>query len=334
MGNVLVTGATGFTGTALCKRLRSQGQRVVAFTRASSRVDALRDLGVELRAVEIGDAASVSSAFEAFDVVYHIAAAYRSEHASRSEFVRVNVDGTRHLLEASQKYGVGRFVHCSTVGVQGEIEQPPADEDYRFKPGDHYQESKLQGELLARSFFERGAVPGTVVRPVGIYGPGDMRFLKLFRSIANGTFVMIGDGQVLYHMTHIDDLVSGFVLAGTHRAALGEVFTIAGPEYTTLRVLVDKIARVLERKPPRLQVPFLPVYWASVVCDKLWRSVGLSPPLYPRRVEFFELDRAFSIEKARRLLGYAPQHSLDDGLASTASWYREQGLIGTSNARG
>jgi nucleoside-diphosphate-sugar epimerase len=333
MADILVTGATGFTGTALCTRLRAQGNRVVAFTRPTSRVEALRNLGVEVRAVELGDPASVGAAFERFDVVYHIAAAYRSEHASRAEFVRVNVDGTRHLLEASQAHGVGRFVHCSTVGVQGEIEQPPADENYRFKPGDHYQESKLHGELLARSFFERGALPGAVVRPVGIYGPGDLRFLKLFRSIANGTFVMIGDGQVLYHMTYIDDLVSGFILAGTQPAALGEVFTIAGPEYTTLRVLVDKIARVLQREPPRLRIPFAPVYWASVVCDKLWRSVGASPPLYPRRVEFFELDRAFSIEKARRLLGYEPQYSLDEGLAKTAAWYRAQGLIGTRNAR-
>lgn len=333
MGKVLVTGATGFTGAALCARLRSEGQDVVAFVRPTSRLDALRAQGVETRAVDLGSAASVDGAFERFDVVYHIAAAYRSEHAARDEFTRVNVDGTRHLLDAAAKHGAGRFVHCSTVGVQGEIEQPPADENYRFKPGDHYQESKLQGELLARRYFESGRVPGAVVRPVGIYGPGDMRFLKLFRSIANGTFVMIGDGQVLYHMTYIEDLVTGFVLAGTHPAALGEVFTIAGPEYTTLRVLVDKIAAVLGRHPPRLRVPFAPVYWASVVCDKVFRSVGLSPPLYPRRVEFFELDRAFSIEKARRLLGYEPRYSLDEGLARTAAWYESQGLIAAHGRR-
>jgi nucleoside-diphosphate-sugar epimerase len=333
MGDVLVTGGTGFTGSALCARLRADGHRVVAFARPQSRVDSLRALGVEIRLVDLGDAASVEQAFEPFDVVYHVAAAYRSEHAARDEFTRVNVDGTRYLLEAARKRGVGRFVHCSTVGVQGEIEDPPADESYRFKPGDHYQESKLQGELLARSYFEAGTLAGAVVRPVGIYGPGDLRFLKLFRSIANGSFVMIGSGEVLYHMTYIDDLVSGFVLAGTVPAAVGEVFTIAGPEYTTLRVLVDKIAHVLGRKPPRLRIPFTPVYVAAVVCDKLWRSVGLSPPLYPRRVEFFELDRAFSIEKAKRLLGYAPRYSLDEGLAKTAAWYREQNLIDRRDAK-
>jgi len=219
-----------------------------------------------------------------------------------------------------------KFIHCSTVGVQGEIEDPPAAEDYRFNPGDHYQQSKLDGELLALGYF-RDKLAGTVVRPVGIYGPGDTRFLKLFRPIQKGQFVMIGKGDVLYHMTFIDDLVDGFMLAGEQDAALGEVFTIAGPEYTTIRELADAIADVLGKKPPRLRVPFLPVYWASVVCDVLCRAINVSPPLYPRRVEFFELDRAFSTDKAQKLLGYKPKVSLADGLARTAAWYKEQGLI-------
>lgn len=334
MSNLLVTGATGFTGMALCERLRSEGHRVVTFARPASRIDALQKIGVEVRLADLGDQASVDKAFEPFDVVYHIAAAYRAEHAARDEFQRVNVDGTRYLLDAACNHGVRRFVHCSTVGVQGGIDDPPADESYRFKPNDHYQESKLQGELLARSYFDAGKIQGAVVRPVGIYGPGDRRFLKLFRSIANGTFVMIGSGETLYHMTYIDDLVTGFVLAGTAPGALGEVFTIGGPEYTTLRVLVDKIAAVLGRKPPRLRIPIAPVYAAAVVCDKLWRSVGLSPPLYPRRVEFFALDRAFSIDKARQLLGYEPRYSLDEGLQRTADWYRDQKLIGRPNGGG
>jgi nucleoside-diphosphate-sugar epimerase len=211
--------------------------------------------------------------------------------------------------------------------VQGAIDDPPATEDYRAQPGDHYQQSKLEGELLARKYFDEPRLPGTVVRPVGIYGPGDTRFLKLFRSIAKGRFVMIGSGDVLYHMTYIDDLVSGFLLAGTKPEAVGEVFTIGGPEYTTLKVLVERIARSLGVKPPRLRIPFMPVYLASVVCDRLCRSVGVSPPLYPRRVEFFELDRAFSIDKARDLLGYVPAYSLDEGLARTAGWYRQNGLV-------
>jgi nucleoside-diphosphate-sugar epimerase len=326
MGKVLVTGATGFTGGKLAERLRSNGEEVVAFVRAAGHTDALKRLGVECRVVDIKNAQDVANNFSGIDRVYHIAAAYRAEHVDHEEFRAVNVEATRNLLDAAVQFRVKRFVHCSTVGVQGEIENPPAAEDYRFKPGDHYQQSKLDGELLALEYF-RGGLPGAVVRPVGIYGPGDTRFLKLFRPIQRGRFVMIGKGDVLYHMTYIDDLVDGFLLAGTKDAALGEVFTIAGPEYTTIRELVDTIASILGTKPPRLSVPFRPVYWASVVCDKLCRAIKVSPPLYPRRVEFFELDRAFSTAKAERLLGYRPKVRLAEGLRRTADWYRKEHLI-------
>jgi nucleoside-diphosphate-sugar epimerase len=326
LSKVLVTGATGFTGGKVAERLVNNGHAVVAFVRTSSNTTALEKLGVECRVVDIRSADDVASNFAGISIVYHIAAAYRSEHADHGEFHAVNVEATRNLLDAAVANKVNRFVHCSTVGVQGEIEAPPAAEDYRFNPGDHYQQSKLDGELLALEYF-KDKLPGSVVRPVGIYGPGDTRFLKLFRPIAKGRFVMIGKGDVLYHMTFVDDLVDGFMLAGEKEAALGEVFTIAGPQYTTIRELADTIADVQNVKRNRLRVPFLPVYWASVVCDILCRAIKISPPLYPRRVEFFELDRAFSTDKAERLLGYKAKVSLADGLARTAAWYKEAGLI-------
>lgn len=324
---VLVTGATGFTGGKLAERLGSAGESVVAFVRSSSDTRRLHELGVECRVVDIRDANDVRQNFDDIGRVFHIAAAYRSEHADHDEFQAVNVTATKNLLDAAVERGVSRFVHCSTVGVQGEIEDAPAAEDYRFKPGDHYQQSKLDGELLALEYFRSRGLAGTVVRPVGIYGPGDTRFLKLFRPIQKGRFVMVGKGDVLYHMTYIDDLVDGFMLAGEKVEALGEVFTIAGPRYTTLRELVDTIADVLGRPHPRLRVPFKPVFYASVVCDTVCRAINVDPPLYPRRVEFFELDRAFTTAKAERLLGYQPRVDLRDGLSRTATWYREQGLI-------
>jgi nucleoside-diphosphate-sugar epimerase len=326
VGRVLVTGATGFTGSALSRRLRDEGEEVVAFVRPSSRVVALEAMGVECRAVDITRKGAVDASFEPFDRVFHIAAAYRTEHASRDEFRRVNVEATRHLLEAARGVGVGRFVHCSTVGVQGKIDDPPADEDYRLKPGDHYQQTKLEGEQLARAAFADG-LPGVVVRPVGVYGPGDVRFLKLFRPIQRGYFVMIGTGRTLYHLTYIDDLIDGFLLASRREEALGGVFTVAGKQYTTIGELVELIANVLGTRQPRWRVPFAPVYAASVGCEEVCRVLGIAPPLYRRRVEFFQFDRAFAIDRARRVLGYEPKVGLRDGLARTGEWYRREGLL-------
>jgi len=326
VGKILVTGATGFTGQALCRRLVADGEQVAAIVRPTSKTDELRAMGVDCRSLDIRNSEEAMDNLSGIEMVYHLAAAYRAEHADRAEFGRVNVGATRNLLEGAKRHRVKRFVHCSTVGVQGRIDDPPAAEDYRCKPTDHYQESKLEGELVARKYFREG-IPGCVVRPVGIYGPRDTRFLKLFRAVASGYFVMIGGGKTLYHLTYIDDLVEGIVLAGHRSEAIGEVFTIAGPEYTTIRELVDLLADILQKPRPRWRVPFWPVYAAAVACDALCRPLGISPPLYPRRVEFFHHDRAFTIAKARRLLGYEPKAGLRDGLTRTAEWYRGQGLL-------
>ena len=241
MGTTLVTGATGFTGGALAERLVRDGETVRAFVRSPERAEPLRELGIECRVVDIKSPEQVLDNFEGVDRVYHIAAAFRTEHSDRDEFRLVNVEATRHLLNAAKRHGVEHFLHCSTVGVQGQIDDPPADEDYRVGPGDHYQETKLEGERLALEYFREG-LPGSVVRPVGIYGPGDRRFLKLFRPIARGVFVMIGNGRTLYHLTYIDDLVEGIVLAARRPEGRGEVFTIAGERYTTIGELVGMIA--------------------------------------------------------------------------------------------
>jgi nucleoside-diphosphate-sugar epimerase len=326
LNTVLVTGATGFTGSHLARRLVEEGRDVVALVRPTSRVDGLQAAGVDCRESNLQDLDSVRACLADVSHVYHLAAAFRTEHADSGEFYRTNVIGTRHLLEAARDVGVRRFVHCSTVGIHGEIEDPPASESYRFKPGDYYQHTKLEGEQAALAYAHRGLAV-SIVRPVGIYGPDDKRFLKLFKAISSGRFVMIGSGRTLYHMTYVEDLVDGLLLAGEVPAAVGDVFIMAGEEYTTLRRLVDLISDVLGVPHPRLRIPYAPVYAASVACDRLFKILRASPPLYPRRVEFFAKDRAFDITKAKELLGYRPKVRLSEGLAKTAAWYREKGLL-------
>ncbi len=327
MSKILVTGATGFTGKALCHRLiHQEGKQVVAFVRPTSKINKLEALGVEIRQTDIKNFEEVKDNFHNINKVYHLAAAWRTEHSNIEEFRSVNVEATRNLLNAAKASKVKRFIHCSTVGVQGHIDEPPADEEYRFNPGDHYQKTKLEGELLARDYFSKG-LPGVVIRPAGIYGPGDTRFLKLFRAINKGYFIMIGSGKTFYHFTYIDDLVNGIIIAGDKIEALGKVFTIAGNEYVTIKELVYMIADVLGKPHPKMRVPFSPVYLAAVLCNKVCRPFGINPPLFPRRVEFFSKDRAFTINKAKRLLGYEPIVSLRDGLSKTADWLKEKGMI-------
>ena len=324
----LVTGANGFTGSYLVRHLLEKGYDVRALVRKSSNLSALDGLPIEYAYTNLADDVPLAdSVMAGIDIVYHIAALFRAENVSQKLFWDINVGGTQKVLQAAKIAGVKRFVHCSTIGVQGEIEHPPATEEAPYRPGDYYQESKRDGEMLALQFFERENMAGTVVRPAGIYGPGDTRFLKLFKYINNGQFKMLGNGKVLYHLTFVEDLVKGIALAGEKEAAISEVITIAGNEYVTLNELVQAIATVLNRPVSKLKFPVWPVWLAGLMCEIVCKPLSIDPPIYRRRVDFFIKDRAFDISKAKRLLGYEPQVSLEEGLQRTAAWYKAEGLL-------
>lgn len=323
----LVTGANGFTGSFLIRNLLQKGYNVRGVIRKSSNLDLIKDLDLELAYVDLAVDEISDEIMKEVDFVYHVGAAYRTEGVPQSYFWDVNVGGTRKLLEAAKKGGVKKFIHCSTVGVQGDIKKPPAKETDPENPGDYYQESKLEGEILALDFFKSHNLNGTVVRPVGIYGPGDTRFLKLFKFINNGKFRMIGSGNVLYHLTYVEDLVEGFVLAGESNYSNNEIFTIGGNDYLTLNELVDKIAKILNKPVPKKSIPVWPVWIAGLICEFACKPFGISPPIYRRRLDFFIKDRAFDITKAKTILNYSPQINLDEGLTRTANWYKQKSLL-------
>lgn len=325
-GPVLVTGATGFTGGALARALLARGQRVRALVRSAAKARPLADLGVELVEGDIVREEDVDRAVAGCSRVYNIAAVYRTAGHSDRYYHDVNVSGAKNVLVAARKHGVERTVHCSTVGVHGHVSRYPSDENAPYNPGDIYQRTKLEGERRAHAAIALGQ-PVSVVRPAGIYGPGDLRFLKLFRTVRNRTFRMFGDGELPYHLTYIDDLVQGIILCGEHPAAVGEIFIICGDEYVTLNRLVELVADTVGVAPPRGHLPLAPLLAAARLCEALCRPLGIDPPLHMRRCEFFIKARAFTNAKARRVLGYAPEFSLARGLNLTADWYRSQGLL-------
>jgi nucleoside-diphosphate-sugar epimerase len=326
---VLVTGATGFTGGHLARHLRHSGHEVAALVRPASisRADRLAAEGIDVREGDLTDAAAVRRATAGCDAVYHIAATYREAGQSDAAYTRINVEGTRHVLEGALASGVRRVVHCSTGGVHGHIEHPPANENAPFAPGDVYQRTKLQAEQLASRFGRERGLEVVVARPIGIYGPGDLRFLKMFRGIARGRFPMLGSGKIFYHLTYIDDLVRGFQLCGEVPAAAGRTYILAGPRYTTLQELVTLVAAELGVGPPRVHLPVWPVWLAGAVCEAICVPLKIEPPLYRRRVDFYRKSRAFDTTRARQELGYNPSIDLEPGIHLTADWYRSQELL-------
>ncbi len=325
---ILVTGATGFTGGHLARRLVRDGHAVRALVRSTAKGKPLAELGIELVEGDLCDPKSLKKAMEGVHTVYHIAAAFRQENISESKMWEINCEGVKNMLDAAIEAGtVQRFVHCSTIGVHGNVTDPPATEDSPFAPGDVYQESKLAGEKIAMEYMQAGKLPISIFRPGGIYGPGDTRFLKLFKPIKKQRFVMIGSGQVLYTLIYIEDLVDGIILCGTHENAVGNVYILTGEPALTLNEFVASVADVVGVDRPRLRIPVTPIYAASYLCEVVCKPLGIEPPLYRRRVDFFRKDRSFSIAKARNELGFEPRVPVKTGLANTARWYEEHGML-------
>lgn len=324
MKKILITGASGFTGSHLARKMKEAGYQVRALVRPGRDASFLEKIGAKIVRGDVTQKETLVPAVQGVETVYHLAAVYRQEGIPKKVFWEVNVEGTRNLLEVSREAKVKRFVHCSTVGVQGEIKNPPATEEAPYNPGDHYQTSKMEGEKVALSYFREGRLPGVVFRPVGIYGPGDLRFLKLFRNVKKP---MIGSGKVLYHLTYIDDLVEGIRLVGETPGIEGEIFTLAGPRYTTLNELYTILAEILGTRPSRIHLPVWPFLVLGTLCEWICTPFRIQPPIYRRRLDFFLKDRAFDISKAKNRLGYSPKVDLKEGLTKTALWYKEKGLL-------
>jgi nucleoside-diphosphate-sugar epimerase len=324
---VLVTGGTGFTGTALVQRLLEDGHSVVALDyKAGLQSDALRSRGADVVIGSVTDRDAVARSMKDVELVFHLAAAFRELNVPNSFYDEVNVGGTRVVLDAARKEGVRKFVYCSTCGVHGNVDHPPAAENAPIQPADYYQRTKYEAEPLVKR--EAGEMETVILRPAAIYGPGDPeRFFMIFKRVSRGTFPMFGNGQTLYHPLYIDNLVDAFMLCMPAGVGNGREYLIADERYYPIEEIVRAVARALD-VPIRIpHYPVWPVVALGHIVEKICKPLGVIPPIFPRRVDWYRQNRAFDIGRAKRELGYLPQVELDDGLRNTGAWYRQMGYL-------
>jgi 2-alkyl-3-oxoalkanoate reductase len=324
----LVTGGTGVTGSALVRRLLDEGRAVVVLdNKEGYKTDELRQRGARVVIGTITDTATVARCMEGVEVVHHVAAAFREMHLPDRDYADINIEGTRIVAEAALRQGVRKFVYCSTCGVHGDVKRPPATEDSPIAPSDYYQRTKYEGELVTLAHHERG-LPSTILRPNAIFGPGDPgRYYMIFKRVQKGSFPMFGSGKTLYHSLYIDNLVDAFMLAEQPRLGLGQAYLIADEHHVEIEDLVRRVARAMGTEVKIPHYPIWPLVVAGHVVEKACKPFGISPPIFPRRVDWFRLDRAFDISKAKRELGYTPKIGLDEGLRRAYAWYRAEGML-------
>jgi 2-alkyl-3-oxoalkanoate reductase len=176
-------------------------------------------------------------------------------------------------------------------------------------------------------YFRKG-MKTVVLRPAAIYGPGDPeRFYMIFKRVEKGVFPIFGSGKTLYHPLYIDNLIDAFICAMESGKGDGEAFLIADEDYIEIEDLVRKVGEVLRIRVKTPHFPLWPLIFAGHVVEKACRPFKIKPPIFPRRVDWYRQNRAFKIEKAKRMLGYRPKIGIDEGLRRTAEWYVTEGYI-------
>ena len=326
---MLVTGGTGFTGSALVKRLISKGNEVIVLDNQKGIMhDDLVELGAKISIGSIADKELVTACVSGCDVVFHLAAAFRKVNLPKSVYYDTNVTAMRQLLEICKAEKVRKVVYCSTQGVHGNVDNPPGDETTPIEPEDYYQVTKYQGEEVAAEFIKEG-MDITTLRPTAIYGPGDPgRFLMLFKRVKSGMFPFFGNGQALYHPLYIENFVDAFELAAEKPEGKGQVYLIADEKYYHIKDIVVTIDKIMKQNAKIKYFPFWSLYAIATVVEILYKPLPWDPPIFRRRADWFRQNRAFKIDKAKNELGYNPKVGLEEGLTKTYEWYRDNGYLG------
>ncbi|MBM3982809.1 MAG: NAD-dependent epimerase/dehydratase family protein [Planctomycetes bacterium] len=329
---VLLTGATGFVGSHAAEALLHRGDTVRTLARAGSDTAFLESLGVQVVRGDLTDADALKRAADGCDVVVHCAAKV-GDWGHVDGYRAVNVEGLRHLLDATLGRPLHRFVHVSSLGVYAARHHYGTDETEPL-PNDHidgYTQSKVEAERLALQYHRKQKVPVTILRPGFVYGPRDRMVLpRLAARLKERSVIYIARGRFALNTTFVGNIADAILLAIDAPADVvaGEVFNITDGEFVSKRKFFETVADGLGLKRPR-GFPPVPVFLARMMAN--WREGAFrraNKPNPPRitqaQLKFAGLNLDFSIAKARTKLGYAPHVLFDEGMKQALEWYKGQ----------
>ncbi|GAC1312128.1 MAG: NAD-dependent epimerase/dehydratase family protein [Ktedonobacteraceae bacterium] len=319
---ILVTGATGFLGSALVTELVRQQHSVRILARDEQKAHSQFGEAVTIIPGEITDEQQVRQAVDGATEIYHLVGRLYHPSIPTDLYRMTHVEGTRVLLAVCQGQSqLRRIVHCSTTGVHGVTSATPAAEDAPFAPTNPYEATKLEAELLTLKAYREDRLPVSVIRPGLVYGPGDLHLLGLFLSIKKGLFRVINGGRALLHPIYIDDMTSAFLLCARHPEAIGRSYNIAGERPVSIRELAITIAHAMDKELPTGSIPLWLANLAADIFATLPGFQGESAPLTRSRVKFLTNSRVYNCSRAANELGFKARIDLEKGMRQTAKWY-------------
>ena len=330
-GKVLVTGGNGFIGSFVVEELVKTKRPIRCMVQKGSPLDYIQkhiDNGkVEIVSGDVRKKKDLENALKGVETVYHFVALAGKQNVSREQHFAVNYQGTVNLLELAVKHKIKRFVYCSSVGVMGNIKNPPADEDFPYSPTNAYEETKMEAEKETIRYAKEFGLNSVIIRPAIVYGPRNISNMsRMFKAIQDGKFFVVGSGKNLWHMTYIEDLAKGFIQAEKSSKKPGEVYILAGAKPVSMNKMTSTAAKLLTVKPPK-RLPLWLATVAAVGFGLIKKVTGKKVPIEMSGVKFLTNHRYYDISKAKKELGYSPTTGIEQGLEKTFAWYKKNGVL-------
>jgi 2-alkyl-3-oxoalkanoate reductase len=325
-GRYLITGATGFVGSHIAEACAGRGIPVSTLSRSGSDTSFLDHLGVTVHRGDLTDPEAVRRALEGADVVVHCAAKV-GDWGPVEEYRAVNVEGLRGLLDACTGRPLHRFVHLSSLGVYAARHHHGTDESEPL-PAEHmdgYTQTKVEAEHLVLKYHSEHRVPVVVLRPGFIYGPRDRTLIpRLADALKKGKLKLLGGGGLTLNSIYVGNLADAVFLAVERPEAVGQIYNLTDDTPMTKQRFIDAVADGFGLEKPRQVLPLWLanfVAWLLLNHPRLMKKLG-APRLTAAQRKFLLLNLDFSIEKAKRELGYRPRVSFEDGMRQTMAYFK------------
>lgn len=328
-GNLtVVTGVSGFVGSAVARALAARGAQLRGIARSSSAATNLTDFPGEMAEADLRDSDAVRRAMAGAKVLYHVAADYRVWAPDLEEIVRNNLAMTEAVMQAALEAGVSRVVYTSSVATILPLEHGSAGEDRPARPEQAtgaYKRSKVVAERLVEQMVAEKGLPAVIVNPSTPIGPHDVKPTPTGRIIveaANGGMPAYVDSGL--NLVHVDDVAEGHLLAA-EKGKLGERYILGGQD-VPLSALLAEIARILGRKPPKVELPVTPLFPLAWAAEQWAKLTGKEPFLTLDSLRMARHHMYFSSARAERELGYKAR-PFPEALRDALDWFRAQGMI-------